>query len=125
MPPPLGGTTYRADAAQIAELGAQLGALGAEKGAMTALFHELQTVSIESWLKHLPSIVSKMRRWERARFNRLLQLVRGMPEAPIGQGFLNRLTANGPVNSYVDRNEVIRLITGLMEEVPVTHQTQV
>lgn len=120
---PLGGDMNKVDALQMAELGALIGAMGAEKGAMTSLLQSLQAATIQAWITHLPELLSKMREWERARFNRLMQAIQALPEAPIyQQGFLSRLTATVPppqTNSYVDRAEVLRLVAVAMEESPV------
>lgn len=119
---PLGGNLSKLDAVQMAELGALIGSLGAEKGAMTSLLHSFQAATIQAWITHLPEILGKLREWERARFNRLLQAVRALPEAPIQQSFLSRLTAPSTpqqVSSYVERAEVLRLITAAMEETAV------
>lgn len=108
-------------AAQMAELGAMLGSLGAEKGAVAAILDSLQSVTIQVWIQQLPMLLAKMQAWEKARFQRLLQAVRAMPEAPLmNQGILNRImgTTQVPINSYVDRNEVMRLITQAMAEAP-------
>lgn len=119
---PLGNDPSSINAAQLAELGAQLGAQGAEKGATIALFQELQSATIQVFLTQMPNLMAKMREWELKRFQRLLEIVRTLPEAPINQGLLARVM--GPVqpqlNSYVDRNQVLQAIAALMQETPVT-----
>lgn len=119
-PHPLGGNSTQIDGIKMAELGALVGARGAEKGAMTSLLQELQAATLQSWITHLPSILSKFRGWEVARLNRLMQRVRSLPEAAPPPGILSRVagTAGVPV-SLVSREQVLQLIAVLMEEAPV------
>lgn len=117
---PLGGSVTQIDALHMAEIGAMFAARGAEKGAVRALMQEFQGATIQAWLAHLPSFMSKLKDWEKARFLRLIESIRRIPDAPLNQGLLGRLMATpGPIPSYVDRAEVIRLITAAMEESPV------
>lgn len=116
---PHGGNMTKVDAIQVAELGALMGALGAERGAMTHLFQEFQSATIQTWMTHMPSLLNRIREWERARFNRLIQAVRAMPEANV-QGLMSRLMANPNTSprSLVDREQVIQLIVAVMEDTP-------
>lgn len=119
MPQGPTGAGTKLDALALAEMGAQIGALTNERGAAAALIESIQIATIQVVLQQLPEILTKVRSWEQARFQRLMTAVRGLPEAPLNQGLLGRMLATQPpINSYVDRAEVIRLIQAAMSENP-------
>lgn len=122
--PPLGGDPSKIDAAVLAEMGSLLGAMGAymERGAIISLFNTLQAASIQVWMQHLPTLLGKIRGWNRARLTRLYQAVEHLPEAAPAPGIMSRL-ANGaaPQASLVDRAAVLREIAKVLEENPLSH----
>lgn len=122
--PPLGGDPTKLDAAILAEMGSLLGEMGAstERGAIISLFNTVQAASIQVWMQHLPTLLGKIRGWNRARMLRLYQAIEHLPEAAPPPGLLSRLGGTGqPQPSLVDRTAVLREITKLLEENPVSH----
>lgn len=118
-PHPLGSRS-RVNGAEMAELGAMLAAAGAERGAATALFHLLQDNTIQTFLRTMPDVLTKVQEWQQARLNRVMQAIKALPEAPVQQqGFLGRVMApvqQGPQPSYVSRDQVLQVIAQAMVE---------
>jgi len=99
-------------AADIAELGAVAGAIGLEVDAVVALVNRVSATSARATLEDLPELLKLIKTANDARINRLIQAVRGLPEAPVQQQGL-WATLNGrnqQVVSYVSRNEVLVLL---------------
>lgn len=104
---------YGVGAADLAELGAVAGAIGLETDAVVALVNRVQSTSARATLEDLPELLKLVKSANDARINRIIQAVRGLPEAPTQQqGIWATLNGRGQqqVVSYVSRDSVLVLL---------------
>jgi hypothetical protein len=110
---------------QIAEIGAMIGAMDGEKGATIGLLHLLQAITIKSHVEALPQILAKVQELVAAQVNRAMQEIQAMPGYEIPRnppGALARLsnTTTGPTDTYISKDQVLRLLAVAMRRMPHT-----
>lgn len=118
MPAPPNGGYPSLSAIELTDLGALAAAAGMERSAVTALMHDMQSMTMETSLRSTGRVLERVRTAQAARLNTLAQSVRTLPGAP--SAVFASITGRGDLlrAGYVSREAVLTLIQAMIAGTP-------